>query len=64
LHRKQLTLRVRTLAGLDFLTRCEWEDPIASKRPDLDAPNTGKRLPDSIHEEDLQPVFTTRPLGP
>jgi triphosphatase len=72
LHRKQLTLRVRKqgrkfvqtvkagdFAGSDLLARREWEDPIAGKRPDIDAPKTGKRLPDSIREQDLRPVFTT-----
>jgi triphosphatase len=72
LHRKLLTLCVRKqgrkfvqtvkagdLAGLDLLTRGEWEDPIASGRPDIDAPKTGKRLPNSIREQDLRPVFTT-----
>ena len=72
LHRKLLTLRVRKqgrkfvqtvkagdLAGPDLLARREWEDPIASGRPDIDAPKTGKRLPNSICEQDLRPVFTT-----
>jgi inorganic triphosphatase YgiF len=72
LHREQLSLRVRKqgrkfvqtvkagdFAGSDLLARREWEDPIASKRPDIDAPKTGKRLPDSIREQDLRPVFTT-----
>jgi len=72
LYRKQLTLRVRKqgrgfvqtvkagdFAGSDLLTRREWEDFIASKRPDIDAPKTGKRLPDPIREQDLHSVFTT-----
>jgi hypothetical protein len=72
LHRKLLTLRVRKqgrkfvqtvkagdLAGPDLLARREWEDPIASGRPDIDAPKTGKRLPNSICEQDLRPVFAT-----
>jgi triphosphatase len=72
LHRKQLTLRVRKqgrkfvqtvkagdVAESDLLTRREWEDPIASSRPDIDAPKTGKRLPDSTREQDLHPIFTT-----
>jgi triphosphatase len=42
-----------------LLARREWEDPIASKRPDIDAPKTGKRLPDSIRDQELRPVFTT-----
>jgi triphosphatase len=72
LKRKRLTLRVRKqegkfvqtvkagdFAGPDLLARREWEDPVASKRPDIDAPKTGKQLPDSIREQDLRPVFTT-----
>ena len=72
LHRKQLTLRVRKqgrkfvqtvkagdFAGSDLVVRREWEDPIANKKPDIAAPKTGKRLPDSIREQDLRPVFTT-----
>ncbi len=72
LYRKQATLRVRKqgrkfvqtvkagdFAGSDLLARREWEDLIASKRPVIDAPKTGKRLPDSIRQQDLRPVFTT-----
>jgi inorganic triphosphatase YgiF len=72
LYRKQLTLRVRKqgrmfvqtvkaedFAGSGLLIRREWEDPIASKRPNIDAPKTGKRLPDSIRRQDLRSVFTT-----
>jgi hypothetical protein len=72
LNRKQLTLRVRKQgrkfvqavkagdsAGSDLLVRREWEDPIASKRPNIDAPKTGKQLPASIRKQDLRPVFTT-----
>jgi inorganic triphosphatase YgiF len=72
LRRKQLTLRVRkqgrryvqTAKAGDFawsnlLARREWEDSIANKRPDIDAPKTGKRLPNSIRKQDLNPVFTT-----
>src|SRR3981189_105242 len=72
LYRKQLTLRVRKqgrrfvqtvkaedFAGSGLLTRRGWEDPIASKRPNIDAPKTGKRLPNSIRKQDLRSVFTT-----
>ena len=72
LHRKQLTLRVRKqgrkfvqtvkagdFAGSDLVVRREWEDPIANKKPDIAAPKTGKRLPDSIREQDLRLAFTT-----
>jgi inorganic triphosphatase YgiF len=72
LRRKGLTLRVRKqgrnfvqtvkagdFAGSELLARREWEDPISSKRPDIDAPRTGKRLPDPIRDQELRPVFTT-----
>jgi inorganic triphosphatase YgiF len=72
LHREMLTLRVRKqgrkfvqtvkavdLAGPSLFARREWEDPIASRRPDIDASKTGRRLPESIRGQDLRPVFTT-----
>jgi len=72
LHRERLSFRVRkqgrefvqtvkaenpTLA--DVLERKEWEDQIPSKRPVLDAPKTGKWLPDTDRDDELRPVFTT-----
>jgi inorganic triphosphatase YgiF len=72
LHGSRLTLRVRTvgekvlqtvktgdLMEANLWERREWEDRIASRRPDLDAPKTRARLPDVIRKEDLRPVFTT-----
>src|SRR6266404_101991 len=72
LHREQLSLRVRKQGRefvqtvkaenptqADMLERKEWEDHIPSKRPVLDAPKTGKRLPDMVGDEELHPVFTT-----
>src|SRR3977135_811140 len=72
LHRKLLSLRVRKQGSefvqtvkaenptqADILERKEWEDQIPSKRPVLDAPKTGKRLPDTVRGEELHPVFTT-----
>jgi inorganic triphosphatase YgiF len=72
LHRRRLTLRVRRQGGefvqtikaddpakLDLLERREWEAPIESSQPNLDALKIGTRLPDAIHKEDLRPVFTT-----
>src|SRR3977135_642560 len=72
LHRERLSLRVRKQGGefvqtvkaedptqADVLERKEWEDHIPSKRPVLDAPKTGKRLPDTVRDEELRPVFTT-----
>ena len=73
LYRKRLTLRVRKLGreflqtvkaedptAVDFLERPEWEEPIASKRPDLNARKTGKWLADVVGVEDLRPIFTTK----
>jgi inorganic triphosphatase YgiF len=72
LHRELLSLRVRQQSRefvqtvkaenptrTDVLERKEWEDQIPSKRPVLDAPKTGKRLPDVVRDEELRPVFTT-----
>jgi inorganic triphosphatase YgiF len=72
LHRARLTLRVRkqgrefvqtvkaeNLAEVDMLERKEWEDPIPSNRPVLDAPKSGKWLPDAVRDDELRPIFTT-----
>jgi inorganic triphosphatase YgiF len=72
LHRERLSFRVRKQgpefvqtakaenpAQVDMLERREWEDHIPGKRPVLDAPKTGKRLPDTVRDEELRPVFTT-----
>jgi triphosphatase len=72
LHRERLSFRVRKQgpefvqtakaenpAQVDMLERREWEDHIPGKRPVLDAPKTGKRLPDMVRDEELRPVFTT-----
>jgi inorganic triphosphatase YgiF len=70
LHRERLSLRVRKQGSefvqtvkaenpADILEREEWEDQIPSKRPVLDAPKTGKRLSDTVRDEELHPVFTT-----
>jgi triphosphatase len=72
LHRARLTLRVRkqgrefvqavkaeSLAEAGMLERKEWEDPIPSNRPVLDAPKSGKWLPDAVRDDDLRPIFTT-----
>jgi triphosphatase len=72
LYRERLSLRVRK-EGREFvqtvkaenpnqadaLERQEWQDKIPSKRPILDAAKTGKRLPDTVRDEELRPVFTT-----
>jgi inorganic triphosphatase YgiF len=62
--RKQVSEFVQTVkaenpAQMDILERKEWEDRIPSKRPALDAPKTGERLPDAVRDEELRPVFTT-----
>jgi inorganic triphosphatase YgiF len=72
LHRERLSFRVRKQGSefvqtvkaenptqADILERKEWEDHIPSKRPVLDAPKTGKRLPDTVRDDELLPVFTT-----
>ncbi len=72
LHRERLSLRVRKQASEfvqtvkaenptqpDILERKEWEDQIPSRRPVLDAPKTGKRLPNTVRDEELRPVFAT-----
>jgi triphosphatase len=72
LHRERLSFRVRKQGRefvqtvkaenptqADMLERKECEDHIPSKRPVLDAPKTGKRLPDMVGDEELHPVFTT-----
>jgi triphosphatase len=72
LHRERLSLRVRKRGSefvqtvkaenptqADILERKEWEDQIPSKRPVLDAPKSGKRLPDTVRDDELRPVFTT-----
>src|SRR3984893_975167 len=71
LHRERLSLRVRKQGSecvqtvkaenptqADILERKEWEDQIPSRRAVLDAPKTGKRLPNTVRDEELRPVFT------
>jgi triphosphatase len=73
LRREGLTLRVRKQgrkflqtvkadgpASIDWLERWEWEKPIASDQPDLDSLKDGTRLPDTIHKEEVRPVFATK----
>jgi triphosphatase len=72
LHRERLSLRVRKQGSefvqtvkaenptqADILERKEWEDQIPSRRAVLDAPKTGKRLPNTVRDKELRPVFTT-----
>ena len=53
------TVKVENPNQADVLERKEWEDQIPSKRPVLDAPKTGKWLPDTDRDGELRPVFTT-----
>src|SRR5258708_15842922 len=53
------TVKVENPNQADVLERKEWEDQIPSKRPVLDAPKTGKRLSDTVRDEEVRPVFTT-----
>jgi triphosphatase len=71
LEQRGLTLRVREqgghflqtvkkedLAERDLLSRGEWEDRVAEGRPDLDAAQSGPRLPEGT-AADLRPFFVT-----
>lgn len=73
LRREGLTLRVRRQGqkvlqtvkadgpgSIDWLERWEWEGPIASDQPDLDALKDVTRLADAIHKQELRPVFATK----
>jgi inorganic triphosphatase YgiF len=66
-----LTLRVREQEGrfiqtvkrgdlstADILTRGEWEDQLAEHRPDPNAPQSGKQLPEGV-DDALRPLFAT-----
>ena len=66
-----LTLRVREqegrfiqtvkrgdLTAADILTRGEWEDQLAENRPDPNAPQSGKQLPEGV-DDALRPLFAT-----
>jgi triphosphatase len=53
------TVKAENPSQVDMLERKEWEDQIPSKRPVLEAPNTGKRLADMARDDELRPVFTT-----
>jgi triphosphatase len=72
LNREGLTLRVRKqgqsfvqtvkandLIGKNVWERREWEEPITSSRPDLNAPKTRAHLPQAIREKELRSIFTT-----
>ena len=44
--------------GVDVLTRGEWEDQLAENRPDPNAPQSGKQLPEGV-DGALRPLFAT-----
>jgi inorganic triphosphatase YgiF len=74
LHRRRLTLRVRRQGGefvhtikaddpakLDLLERREWEAPIESSQPNLDALKIGTRLPDACPHSTLDCNINSSP---
>jgi inorganic triphosphatase YgiF len=52
------TVKTEGPAGSSPLARGEWEDKIAENRPDLQAPESGSRIPAEIAGE-LRPVFVS-----
>jgi inorganic triphosphatase YgiF len=53
------TLKANDFTDGNVLTRSEWEDAIASDRPDLAAPNTGSHLHGVVVLDELRPWFKT-----
>jgi inorganic triphosphatase YgiF len=53
------TVKAGDLMGADLISRGEWEDVIAGDQPDLDAPQTGRRLKQKVDKGELRPLFTT-----
>lgn len=53
------TLKAGDLMGADLVSRGEWEDIVAGDQPDLDAPETGRRLKGKVKKGELRPLFTT-----
>jgi inorganic triphosphatase YgiF len=54
------TLKSNDFTNGNVLTRGEWEDVIASDRPDFAAPATGSRLHDVLVPDELRPLFKTQ----
>jgi triphosphatase len=52
------TVKTEPPAGSSLLARGEWEDRIAENRPDLEAPESGSRIPAEIASE-LRSVFVS-----
>jgi triphosphatase len=53
------TLKADDRMSVDLLARAEWQDIIDSDHPNLNAPNSGRRLTKMIGESDLRPLFVT-----
>jgi inorganic triphosphatase YgiF len=53
------TVKAGDVMGADLISRDEWEDVIAGDQPDLDAPQTGRRLKQKVGKGELRPRFTT-----
>jgi len=53
------TVKTDGISGTAFRRRGEWEDVIGAEQPDLDAPNSGPRLPAGLYAAELRALFTT-----
>src|SRR6266853_1278464 len=53
------TVKTDGISGTAFRRRGEWEDVIGAEQPDLDAPNSGPRLPAGLYAAELRARFTT-----
>jgi inorganic triphosphatase YgiF len=53
------TVKTDGISGTAFRRRGEWEDVIGAEQPDLDAPNSGPRLPAGLYATELRARFTT-----
>jgi len=53
------TVKTDGISGSTFRRRGEWEDVIGAEQPDLDAPNSGPRLPAGLYAAELRARFTT-----
>jgi inorganic triphosphatase YgiF len=53
------TVKAGDVMGADLISRGEWEDVIAGDQPDLDAPQTGRRLKQKVYKGERRALFTT-----
>jgi len=53
------TVKASDITGVDLISRGEWEEVIAGDQPDLDTPQTGRRLKEKVDKGELRPLFTT-----